>query len=96
MLLGACGCNCSECGAYEVSCAGCYAIEGKPSWIGEVGREVCDYYDCSVNSKKLSHCGECKMIPCEKFFANKIPGMTEEEYNDLIDTRVVKLKNYKK
>ena len=90
--IGVCGCICSDCRIYGTNCDGCHAIEGKACWLHEVGLNVCDFYECSVINKGLTHCGECKEIPCEKFWKNKNPKLTEEEHKKIVEERVVLLK----
>lgn len=91
--VGACGCICSECRAYKKSCEGCYAIEGKAMWLSEVNLEVCDFYECAVIDKKLKHCGDCSLIPCDKFFKNKNPKWTYEMHQKLVRERTILLKS---
>ena len=90
--IGVCGCICSDCRIYETNCKGCHAIEGKACWLHEVGLSICDFYECSVINKGLTHCGQCTEIPCEKFWKNKNPKFTEEEHKKIVEERVVLLK----
>ena len=91
-VIGVCGCICSDCRIYGKDCKGCYAIEGKPCWLHEVGLEICDFYECCVLDKGLEHCGQCKEIPCDKFWKNKNPAWTEEEHKKIVEERVTLLK----
>jgi len=90
--VGACGCICSDCRVYGVSCEGCHAIEGKACWLHEVGLDVCDFYECAVIEKGFAHCGECSEIPCDKFWSNKNPKWTEEQHKKIVEERVALLK----
>jgi len=90
--IGACGCNCSDCGIYNKDCKGCYDIKGKACWLHEVNLDVCDFYECSVIDKKLRHCGECEQIPCIKFWKNKNPKWSDEEHKEIVNSRVKLLK----
>lgn len=92
MLFGVCGCLCSECRIFKKECEGCYAISGKPCWLPEVGLTVCDFYECAVLDKGLTHCGYCASIPCDKFWANKNPTWTEEQHKQIVEERVLLLK----
>ena len=92
-MVGVCGCSCSECRVYKVSCEGCYAIKGKASWLHQVKLDICDFYDCAVNIKNITHCGQCDLIPCKKFFANKHPNSSEEEHLRIVSHRVELLTN---
>ncbi|RLF85101.1 DUF3795 domain-containing protein [Thermococci archaeon] len=91
-VIGVCGCICSDCRIYEKECKGCYAIEGKPCWLHEVGLEICDFYECCVLDKGLEHCGQCKEIPCDKFWKNKNPAWREEQHKKIVEERVALLK----
>lgn len=90
-LVGVCGCICSDCSLYDTSCKGCYAIKGVACWLHEVGLDVCDFYAC-CKDKQLEHCGECKEIPCDRFWQNKNPKWTDEEHRQIVTSRVKLLK----
>ena len=89
---GVCGCICEDCRLYKKSCEGCHAEKGIVCWLHEVGLEVCDFYECCVIEKGLMHCGECDLIPCEKFWKNKNPKWTDEEHKEIVESRVKMLK----
>lgn len=91
-VIGACGCICTDCRMFEKECKGCHSIEGKACWLHEVGLDICDFYECSVIDRKLRHCGECKEIPCEKFWNNKNPKWTDAEHKEIVEERVILLK----
>ncbi|MBS3742134.1 MAG: DUF3795 domain-containing protein [Candidatus Cloacimonetes bacterium] len=86
--IGVCGCICSDCRVFQKSCDGCYDIEGKPVWLPDVDMKICDFYDCCVNEKKFSHCGECEDIPCDKFWKNKHPEWSEKQHKRIVIERV--------
>ena len=92
--VGACGSICEECKIYKKSCEGCHDIKGMACWLDEVGLEVCDFYECCVIEKELVHCGECELIPCEKFWKNKNPKWTDEEHKEIVESRVNMLREY--
>ncbi|GAB4180504.1 MAG: hypothetical protein Kow00108_16910 [Calditrichia bacterium] len=94
--IGVCGCICNNCELYSTECKGCHEIKGKPSWLSEVGLNICDFYDCAVNKKQLTHCGMCHEIPCAKFWQNKSPDWLEEEHRLLVRQRVELLKKLAK
>ncbi|MCF2672199.1 DUF3795 domain-containing protein [Fusobacterium varium] len=59
MIQSRCGILCEECHyKEEVDCKGCVNID-KPFW-----GESCPVKSCCEN-KSLSHCGQCKLFPCE-------------------------------
>lgn len=91
-VVGACGCICSDCRMYDKDCKGCHEIKGKACWLHEVGLEICDFYECCVIHNNLTHCGECKKIPCERFWANKNPAWTDEQHKSIVEERVTMLK----
>jgi|SRR5690554_417887 len=88
---GVCGCICSDCVAFSDACKGCRASEGKPGWLDEVSLDCCDFYSCCVLENKLTHCGECFKIPCNKFHANKNPALSNKEHKRMVSERVEKL-----
>ncbi|NJE05324.1 DUF3795 domain-containing protein [Thermococcus sp. M36] len=90
-IIGVCGCVCSNCEMYGNECGGCYIVEGGPCWLHEVGLKVCDFYECCVLDKGLEHCGQCGEIPCDRFWKNKAPTLTEEEHRRIVEERVALL-----
>ncbi|HBU12046.1 MAG TPA: hypothetical protein DEB31_04765 [Clostridiales bacterium] len=66
-IISCCGVVCSECGYFPDDCGGCTAIKGKVFWLEHTGEAVCGLYDCCVNQKKLAHCGQCNLLPCEHY-----------------------------
>lgn len=94
--VGACGCICSDCRVFKISCEGCYSIKGKAVWLHEVGLDICDFYECSVIEKGLKHCGECNEIPCNKFWTNKNPKWTDDKHKTLVLERTAMLKKMAK
>lgn len=91
-VIGVCRFIYSDCGMYGENCEGCYAIEGKPCWLHEVGLKICDFYECCVIDKGLEHCGQCNDVPCNRFWKNKAPTLTEEQHGKLVKERVALLK----
>lgn len=74
-----CGMYCDECDHYEKDCQGCDEVEGSTFWTEYVDIESCPVYDCCVNKRKLTHCGHCNEMPCERYFRFRDPEMTEED-----------------
>ncbi len=92
MGIACCGTLCDECPQYRQSCLGCEKLQGKPSWIAEVGLDCCRFYSCCVLNKKLLNCGQCSALPCQLFYDTKDPSLSDEVFqNDLAD-RIAKLK----
>ena len=91
-VVGVCGCICSDCTSFNSQCEGCHSIKGMASWLDEVDLNVCDFDKCSVTDKNLKHCGECTDIPCNKFWDNKSPKLSEEEHKIIVEERVTLLK----
>ena len=87
-MMGPCGVDCEKCGSYQDTRAGCRAVDGKVYWAGYVGAEICPMYSCSVNDKKLNHCGECGELPCHYYYETKDPSTTAEEHEAGIRLRV--------
>ncbi len=86
-LAAVCGLYCGICEYEEGQCSGCTAIEGRPSWVAEVGRDVCNLYDCCVNDRDLEHCGMCPDLPCEMFSSSHDPSLTGEQAREDIANR---------
>lgn len=58
-----CGVECDSCQRKEqTGCRGCLNME-RPFWGG-----ICEVKAC-CEGKKLNHCGECEMFPCEMLAA---------------------------
>jgi hypothetical protein len=62
-LAPVCGLYCGSCEYLEVRCRGCGHEQGKPFWTKGIGGEVCQLYDCCINTKHLEHCGMCDDFP---------------------------------
>ena len=79
-----CGVRCSACERREkVKCKGCVKME-KPFWGG-----VCEVKSC-CEDKKLHHCGECIMFPCEM-----LSNLGKEQgYNDSM-SRIAALREWR-
>jgi hypothetical protein len=90
--IGVCGCICSDCRIFGTECQGCLAMQGKVCWLPEVNMEICDFYECCVEQKQLTHCGECDEIPCQRFWQNKNPKWTAEQHRKIVESRVEILK----
>ena len=89
MILSACGLICDECEFFNKTCTGCIKVKGSTFWAVEMlPARVCPMYDCSVNKKGYTNCGECSDLPCKIFLEMKDPKSTEEEHQQSIKTRV--------
>jgi hypothetical protein len=92
-LAAVCGTSCGNCRFHPATCAGCHAVSGKPFWVKEYGREVCRLYDCAVNQKGITHCGECAELPCTLFMESSDPALSPEQAEASRNKRIAKLKN---
>ena len=92
MLISPCGIDCEECSFFE-SCGGCVACEGKPFYLKDFGVDVCLLFDCPVNQKGYTTCGECPELPCQLFYDWKDPEMTEEAHLQSVKDRTESLKS---
>jgi hypothetical protein len=90
-----CGLLCQSCPFYGKNCPGCGHVEGKPFWTKEYHIPVCPIYNCSVNQKKLEHCGECDELPCEIFLELKDPNVSDEEFQKSLNERQTRLRERK-
>ena len=86
-LAAACGLYCGYCEYLGDKCRGCGPVQGKPFWTEQYGVEVCPLYDCSVNQKKLEHCGLCPELPCETFNSLRDPSLNDEEAGIALEAR---------
>jgi|WetSurMetagenome_2_1015567.scaffolds.fasta_scaffold56432_3 hypothetical protein len=88
-----CGSTCEGCKAFGTMCQGCNQTRGKIFWAKEFfGQETCPLYDCAVNQKHYTDCGQCRELPCQKFIDVKDPGSTMEEHLKGNEIRVGRLK----
>lgn len=91
-IISICGLFCNECPFYEKECTGCKKAKGKIFWTADhTENGVCPLYDCSVNTRKHSHCGNCNELPCETFKTMKDPSCSDEEHVAMLKTRVERL-----
>jgi hypothetical protein len=86
-LAAACGLYCGDCEHIGDKCDGCSQVAGKPFWTTQFGVEVCPLYDCSVNQKRLEHCGLCEDFPCETFNSLRDPTLSDEEAEKALQKR---------
>jgi hypothetical protein len=89
-LAPVCGLYCGNCEYLEVQCRGCGYEQGKPFWTK--GIEVCQLYDCCVNTKHLEHCGMCNDLPCGMFLSLRDPSLSDEEFEKSLVERRESLK----
>ena len=92
MYLSPCGIRCDECPYLEQCGGNCSECGGKPFYAEDFGIEVCPMYDCAVNQRGYTTCGECPELPCQLFYDWKDPEMTEEAHLQSIKDRVEDLK----
>ncbi len=89
--IAVCGLICQECPHLGPKCQGCAGSEGKPFWVSQAGRAACPIYDCAVNQRGHSSCGQCPSLPCNTFTKLKDPAMTEEEFQQSLGERIGRL-----
>jgi hypothetical protein len=93
MNISSCGLICDECEFFGKTCDGCKAVKGQTFWAKEMmPTKTCPLFDCAVNQRKYSDCGDCKELPCELFLKMKDPNSTEEEHQESLKKRVAILK----
>lgn len=83
-IISCCGVVCSECQYYPIDCKGCPPIKGEVFWLEYTNEKVCAIYDCCLNIKKLTHCGKCKELPCDRYHGFDPTKTPEENESDLI------------
>ena len=94
-FVAACGLYCGECEHLVKQCQGCGQVQGKPFWTTMFKLDVCPLYDCSVNQKKLEHCGLCSEFPCETFTSLRDPSLSDEEAEQSLRQREKDLRRRK-
>ena len=82
-----CGLYCGSCSYLDNPCPGCGYVEGKPFWTSQIPTGVCPIYACCRNEKKLEHCGLCDEFPCQTFLDLRDPSMSDEQFQQSLDTR---------
>jgi len=88
-MVSACGLMCNECPFFNNQCSGCFKVEGKTFWaIDHLPEKVCPLFDCSINQKGFSSCGDCSELPCQKYNDLRDPSISEEEHIASISKRV--------
>lgn len=93
MIGSACGLLCNDCPHFAGNCSGCFQVEGKPFWVAEAtATGICPLFDCAINKKGFSHCGECSELPCRMFFELKDPDLSESEHQKSIQQRIHNLR----
>jgi hypothetical protein len=70
-------------------------MQGKPFWTTMFKLDVCPLYDCSVNQRKLEHCGLCSEFPCEIFTSLRDPSLSDEEAEQSLRQREKDLRRRK-
>lgn len=86
-----CGVICeTDCRAYKVECDGCNKLDGKVSWAVFYGKDHCPIYAC-VSEKGLSSCVDCGLAPCDVWFQTRNPEVTDEAFQQDINSRLANL-----
>lgn len=89
--ISCCGTNCEECECFGTLCKGCNQCKGMVFHAPE--GKACPIYDCTVNNRKLSNCGQCKEVPCSVWKSTRDPKFTDEEFDANIESRLKTLKS---
>ena len=89
-MLSCCGTDCSLCQYFPTDCSGCESANtgGKAFWFQFVTIDICPIYDCCVQKKKLSHCGQCEELPCSRYFEHQDPTQSEEERQKILEEQI--------
>lgn len=92
-LISCCGLRCDACEFFGKTCQGCCQVKGQTFWALELmPGKTCPLFQCAVNERGHSSCGECPEIPCKTFREMKDPNSTEEEHQRMLAVRVSLLK----
>jgi len=87
-----CGLICDECNFYQKNCTSCFEVKGKTFWAQDLPGKICPLFNCSVNDKKFTNCGDCNDLPCKMFNDLKDPSISDEEHKKNIVLRVNRLR----
>lgn len=90
-MLSSCGLLCETCYAFPKDCPGCDKLEGKPSWVSDIGKSVCELYQCA-RDRGITSCGGCAVLPCRQFVELRDPSLSVEEHLGHVNKRAEKLK----
>jgi hypothetical protein len=89
MHISVCGLICDECEYFNKNCSGCNGVKGQTFWaVQAMPNKTCPLYYCAVETKGQHHCGECKELPCPRYYEMKEPKTSEEEHKLGIAKRV--------
>ncbi len=87
-----CGIYCGNCSFLGEQCKGCGYVDGKPFWTAQIPSGICPIHDCCSNQKKMEHCGLCGDFPCKIFLELRDPNMSDEEFQESLNSRQEALK----
>lgn len=87
--LSACGTDCETCGVRSL-CSGCNASSGKVFHAPK--GKACPIFSCAVQKHKFTSCASCDSVPCSVWRATKDPALSQQAFEENIQTRVQNLK----
>ena len=70
-------------------CGGCVKVEGKVFYRNV---DVCPIYNCA-DKKKSKNCGECDILNCKTYMAQKDPRLTDEQFKEWVNVKISNLKS---
>lgn len=88
--LSACGTECEACSFLGSLCSGCNESCGKVFHAPK--GKACPIYSCAVQKHKFANCATCENLPCSIWKATKDPSLSEQAFEESIQTRVKNLK----
>ncbi len=88
-----CGVVCeSECSAFGDSCKGCRQLDGRVSWVPDIGETTCPIFTY-VKESNYTSCGVCSKKPCDIWLIEtKKTSVTEQEFFKDINSRLNNLR----
>ena len=87
-MLSACGIVCNDCEYFKSKCTGCFVISGKPFWVKEANKKICEIYECCVKNHGYDNCGQCSEVPCKIMEELKPENVTQEEHFKNLEKQV--------
>ena len=88
--ISCCGTDCSACQFYGSLCKGCNETCGKVFHAPE--GKACPIYQCSVQKNRFAACAGCDQLPCAVWKATRDPNLSDQEFEESIQSRVKLLK----
>jgi hypothetical protein len=92
--INCCGMICDDCEFTVEDCSGCAETKGNPFWLQYTEHAICPIYSCCIDEHNYSHCGNCQLLPCDKYTENGgDPTISSEENIEILEMQIAQLKH---